>query len=101
MIEDLETRSLNLTPLEKLACNCPRCFGPTGSQGIQKGPQYIVCVDGNFQQRRHEKASKEYDELQISNPSMFMPAEDVSKWEPATDAEQAAVALVSTSLLFM
>ncbi|EGG06234.1 uncharacterized protein MELLADRAFT_71976 [Melampsora larici-populina 98AG31] len=45
MIEDLEAQSLNLTPLEKLACNCPRCFGPAGCSPIKKGPQYIVCVD--------------------------------------------------------
>ncbi|KAH9809789.1 hypothetical protein DFH28DRAFT_904049 [Melampsora americana] len=49
-MEELETRSLSLSPMEKLAANCPRCFGPAGTFGIQKGPQYIVCVDGNFQQ---------------------------------------------------
>ncbi|KAH9824279.1 hypothetical protein DFH28DRAFT_880053 [Melampsora americana] len=52
MIEELEARALNLTPLERLASNCPRCFGPAGAHGIQKGPQYVVCVDGNFQQRQ-------------------------------------------------
>ncbi|KAH9822578.1 hypothetical protein DFH28DRAFT_1078758 [Melampsora americana] len=57
MVEQLENRSLNLTPLQQLSSNCPRCFGPAGSSGINKGPQYIVCVDRNFQQRRHEKAT--------------------------------------------
>ncbi|KAH9809376.1 hypothetical protein DFH28DRAFT_905506 [Melampsora americana] len=45
MIEELEARSLNLTTLERLASNCPRCFGPAGACGVQKGPQFIVCVD--------------------------------------------------------
>ncbi|KAH9810725.1 hypothetical protein DFH28DRAFT_902224 [Melampsora americana] len=44
-IEELESRSLELTPLQKLAANCPRCFGPAGAMGIQSGPQYVVCVD--------------------------------------------------------
>lgn len=86
MIEDLEARSLSLTPMQKLACNCPRCFGPSGSCGIKKGPQFIVCVDGNFQQRRHEKASQEFDKIGILNPSLFMKPEDVSRWEPQTSA---------------
>ncbi|KAH9820210.1 hypothetical protein DFH28DRAFT_886062 [Melampsora americana] len=62
--EELEARSLSLSPLGKLAANCPRCFGPAGSCGIQKGPQYIVCVDGNFQQRQ-----------------------EVAKWEPKGNTE--------------
>ncbi|KAH9812856.1 hypothetical protein DFH28DRAFT_1129636 [Melampsora americana] len=82
MVEQLEIRSLNLTPLQQLSSNCPRCFGPAGSSGINKGPQYIVCVDGNFQQRRHEKASRDFDEIRNSIPSLFMLAEDVSRWEP-------------------
>ncbi|KAH9808063.1 hypothetical protein DFH28DRAFT_1088276 [Melampsora americana] len=43
MVEQLENQSLNLTPLQQLSSNCPRCFGPAGSSGINKGPQYIVC----------------------------------------------------------
>ncbi|KAH9818794.1 hypothetical protein DFH28DRAFT_887751 [Melampsora americana] len=57
-IEVLEVRGLQLTPLEQLAANCPRCFGPPGASSIQKGPQYVVCVDGNFQQRRQESATE-------------------------------------------
>ncbi|KAH9820991.1 hypothetical protein DFH28DRAFT_1120323 [Melampsora americana] len=81
-MEELETRSLSLSPLAKLAANCPRCFGPAGTYGIQKGPQYIVCVDGNFQQRRHESASREIEEIPLSIPSIFMRPEDVARWEP-------------------
>ncbi|KAH9820119.1 hypothetical protein DFH28DRAFT_1200891 [Melampsora americana] len=81
-MEELETRSLSLSPLAKLAANCPRCFGPAGTYGIQKGPQYIVCVDGNFQQRRHESASQEIEEIPLSIPSIFMRPEDVARWEP-------------------
>ncbi|KAH9811863.1 hypothetical protein DFH28DRAFT_1084730 [Melampsora americana] len=86
MIEELEARALNLTPLERLASNCPRCFGPAGAHGIQKGPQYVVCVDGNFQQRCHESASKEIDEIKISHPSSFMRAEE----DPCTSQHTAA-----------
>ncbi|KAH9810783.1 hypothetical protein DFH28DRAFT_932317 [Melampsora americana] len=85
-IEELENRALNLTPLEQLAANCPRCFGPSGECGIQKGPQYIVCVDGNFQQRRHEKASRNFEEISLSVPSIFIPAAKLAEWEPQATA---------------
>ncbi|KAH9817085.1 hypothetical protein DFH28DRAFT_1106520 [Melampsora americana] len=82
MIEELEACSLNLTALERLASHCPRCFGPAGACGIQKGPQFIVCVDGNFQNRQHESVSKETKEIQTLTPSLFMKPEDVAPWEP-------------------
>ncbi|KAH9821528.1 hypothetical protein DFH28DRAFT_824875, partial [Melampsora americana] len=66
-----------LTPLELLASNCPRCFGPAGASRIQKGPQFVVCVDGNFQQQRHESASKNIEEIEILTPSLFMHPNDV------------------------
>ncbi|KAH9817363.1 hypothetical protein DFH28DRAFT_1124762 [Melampsora americana] len=94
MIEDLEARSLSLTPLELLASNCPRCFGPAGASGIQKGPQFVVCVDGNFQQRCHESASKNIEEIELLTPSLFMHSNDVARWEPnPLDARHPEVAL--------
>ncbi|KAH9817963.1 hypothetical protein DFH28DRAFT_1081035 [Melampsora americana] len=64
MIEELEVASLNLTKLEQLASNCAQCFGPAGSCGIRESPQYIVCVDGNFQHWQHKSASRHINEIQ-------------------------------------
>ncbi|KAH9809781.1 hypothetical protein DFH28DRAFT_904161 [Melampsora americana] len=73
LIENLEAQSLNLTPLERLASNCPRCFGPAGNSGIKKGPQFVVC---------------------ISTPSLFMHPNDLARWEPnPLDARHSEVAL--------
>ena len=79
--EDLEVRALNLSSIEKLAANCPRCFGPSDACKKEEEPDYIVCIDGNFQQRRHKDASVEHSEIEIKYPKPFLHPNQVKEWE--------------------
>ncbi|KAH9813458.1 hypothetical protein DFH28DRAFT_896569 [Melampsora americana] len=85
-LEDkLSIKSLKMTPLEQLAKNCPRCFGPLQDYAIDNNDQdeahYVVCVDGNFQHRRHKAASQEYKENEIMIPSLFIDPKKIVDWE--------------------
>lgn len=89
MKEKLQFDALNLNPLEGLAGNCPRCFGPGRSnnqsndsnlQNVNE-PDYIVAFDGNFQHGRHQAASHELEEIQLSYPSTFLEPKEVDKWK--------------------
>ncbi|KAH9822566.1 hypothetical protein DFH28DRAFT_1181288 [Melampsora americana] len=75
MSEDASSRSLNLTIKDELAGICPQCFGPGVSKLPLGEPDHIICMDGNFQHRRHLAASIENGG--IISPSLFLPPEDV------------------------
>ncbi|EGG07021.1 uncharacterized protein MELLADRAFT_85893 [Melampsora larici-populina 98AG31] len=55
--EEMVTKALHLTPIDQLASNCPPCFGPVVPGKRAEEPNYIICLDGNFQHRRHMAAS--------------------------------------------
>jgi hypothetical protein len=75
MTEEATARSLDLKIQDKMADICPQCFGP-GVGPLPPGePDHIVCLDGNFQHRRHLAASIENGG--IVSPSLFMPPEEV------------------------
>lgn len=61
---------LRLSPLDVLRCTCPACFGPGVSPLPNGEPDHIVCLDGNFQHRRHEAASVETGP--ITHPPTFV-----------------------------
>ncbi|KAH9818426.1 hypothetical protein DFH28DRAFT_888280, partial [Melampsora americana] len=84
MEDELSIRALELNRLEQLAKNCPRCFGPLHEYENEEldEPHYMVCVDGNFQHRRHKAASSEYEEKKVALPSLFIDPEKIAKWEP-------------------
>lgn len=90
MKEELQFRSLNLNSLEGLAINCPRCFGPSPSDNQQdvpnvhfvNEPDYIVAFDGNFQHGRHQAASHELEEINVSYPATFLEPKVVDQWKP-------------------
>ena len=81
--EELTIRALGLTTMEKLAMNCPRCFGPLQTNSEADEPDYIVCVDGNFQHRRHKAASQEYEAKGVKMPGLFIDPQIVKEWDPA------------------
>ncbi|KAH9815483.1 hypothetical protein DFH28DRAFT_1126225 [Melampsora americana] len=82
MKDELAELALDLSYLDKLASNCPRCFGSFLGNDEKDEPDYIVCVDGNFQHRRHTAASREYEERKTSYPSLFMDPRKVAQWAP-------------------
>lgn len=97
--EDLESRALNLSAIEKLSANCPRCFGPNNEPKIDQEPDYIVCLDGNFQQRRHKDASVEISEIDIHYPNLFIHPSLVKHWEDINTKGQSDEAPVSPILI--
>lgn len=70
MTDDTIERSLHLTEKDKLASICPPCYGP-GLGHLPPGEaSHVVCLDGNFQHRRHLAASIERGG--IITPNLFL-----------------------------
>ncbi|KAH9815143.1 hypothetical protein DFH28DRAFT_1126511 [Melampsora americana] len=72
--------------MDKLASNCPRCFGPFQDNDEQDEPNYIICFDGNFQHRRHKAASNESDKRKPKYTPLFMEPAKVDKWAPRSES---------------
>lgn len=79
--EELATRALRLSPLDELASNCPPCFGPKVPGKRETEPDVIVCLDGNFQHRRHQAASAAWRGESGVVPSLFISPRLVKIWE--------------------
>ncbi|KAH9809127.1 hypothetical protein DFH28DRAFT_906642 [Melampsora americana] len=77
---ELKIKALKLTQRQQLAANCPRCFGPRVKGKRDAEPDFIVCLDGNFQHRRHKFASAEWRE-DPKLPSLFLPQDAIDKWD--------------------
>ncbi|EGG03615.1 uncharacterized protein MELLADRAFT_90015 [Melampsora larici-populina 98AG31] len=71
-IRTLENQKLALSDLGILANNCPKCFGPPVGVTRAEEPDLVICIDGNFQHRRHAAASVEIPGAQPPRPSMFL-----------------------------
>lgn len=70
MTEEAAEKSLQLTVKDKLAGICPQCFGP-GVGPLPPGEaDHVVCLDGNFQHRRHLAASIERGP--VISPQIFI-----------------------------
>ncbi|KAH9808495.1 hypothetical protein DFH28DRAFT_909305 [Melampsora americana] len=70
MAEEAIEKSLNLIIADKLDGICSPCFGPgVGPRPIGEH-NHIVCLNGNFQHRKHLAASIEHGG--ISTPSLFL-----------------------------
>ncbi|KAA1098039.1 hypothetical protein PGT21_027095 [Puccinia graminis f. sp. tritici] len=63
--------------------SCPACFGVSipdtnstepASESVDNH-QVFICLDGNFQHRHHERASKNY--IGIKNQTLFVPSEEI------------------------
>ncbi|KAH9808173.1 hypothetical protein DFH28DRAFT_936433 [Melampsora americana] len=79
--EEMSTRALKLSPLEELADNCPSCFGPKIPGIRATEPDLIICLDANFQQRRHLSASAAWRGDTGVVPSLFIPPAEVKMWK--------------------
>jgi hypothetical protein len=66
--------------MDKLADICPNCYGPAVSGKLPHKPDYIVCMDGNFQHRRHLATSNEIAP-KTSNHSLFISPQEVQEME--------------------
>jgi hypothetical protein len=66
--------------MDELADICPSCYGPQVTGKRQDEPDFIVCMDGNFQHRRHEKASVKIAGS-LKTPTLFVDPEEVKAME--------------------
>ncbi|KAA1109014.1 hypothetical protein PGT21_031059 [Puccinia graminis f. sp. tritici] len=78
--KELVAQVMKLEPLGELADICPKCYGPQVDGKREGEPDYILCMDGNFQHQRHLKASVEHSE-NIETPSLFVQPCEVSEME--------------------
>ncbi|KAI7961430.1 hypothetical protein MJO28_001919 [Puccinia striiformis f. sp. tritici] len=76
---------LDLGPLDWLADICPPCYGPQVPGKAAGEPDIIVCMDANFQQRRHEAASVEIPGS-LKTPSLFVSPEEVLDMATSMDS---------------
>lgn len=80
--QELSKHLLHQSENDCLADICPQCFGPPGQPNlISSEPDFIVCMDGNFQHRRHILASVEPREITYGNPSLFLDPSTVDNME--------------------
>lgn len=77
----LRIDALRLTPVEQLADNCPRCFGPYVQGKNPEEPDCVVCLDGNFQHQRHAASSVEPSSSALQYPPHFMEPEELGVWK--------------------
>ncbi|KAH9807647.1 hypothetical protein DFH28DRAFT_1089161 [Melampsora americana] len=90
--DQLKIKALKLTARERLASNCPRCFGPTVKGKRESEPNAIICFDGNFQHRRHKGASAAWRDSETPKiPSLFLPQDDVDRWKNLVNSTDRSV----------
>ncbi|KAH9809639.1 hypothetical protein DFH28DRAFT_1133000 [Melampsora americana] len=80
-VKELTICALELTTLDQLAMNCPRCFGPLQANEPEDESDYHVCTNGNFQHHRHLAASCEYEENEMETPPLFLDDKKVEEWK--------------------
>ncbi|PLW55384.1 hypothetical protein PCANC_02345 [Puccinia coronata f. sp. avenae] len=74
--DSMANEVLDLTKQERLARDtCPACFGKSMDLTNTPSP-LIICLDGNFQQRHHAAASKNYHPLMT--PDRFVQPEAIN-----------------------
>ncbi|EGF97228.1 uncharacterized protein MELLADRAFT_86516 [Melampsora larici-populina 98AG31] len=66
---------------DKLAENCPRCFGTPVPSTVEGEPDIVVCLDGNFQHRRHIAAGTKAAKIPTVMPDNFLPEAQVTQME--------------------
>ncbi|KAA1126384.1 hypothetical protein PGTUg99_030358 [Puccinia graminis f. sp. tritici] len=69
-----------MEPIDKLSAICPKCFGPPVPGKKENEPDFIVCMDGNFQHRRHLAASSGIPE-QNKTFTLFIDPDEVLQME--------------------
>lgn len=67
-----QSELLQMNTADKLAANCPRCFGPSVGRMTATEPDIIACLDGNFQHKRHKASSVPITGSKPLVPDIFM-----------------------------
>ncbi|OAV98637.1 hypothetical protein PTTG_25604 [Puccinia triticina 1-1 BBBD Race 1] len=80
MLKDqLFQEGLQMSNQQKWASKCPRCFGPNKNEvkADPDEPDFIIAMDGNYQQRHYAHASKD-SPTNAQYPPSFLPPSDVN-----------------------
>ncbi|PLW24304.1 hypothetical protein PCASD_09261 [Puccinia coronata f. sp. avenae] len=74
--EKLLTKGLQYTTAQKWAIKCPWCFVPQMNEqkANKQEPDFIVAMDGNFQQQHYAHASKDTPDKDQYPPSFLPPS---------------------------
>ncbi|WAQ87974.1 hypothetical protein PtA15_9A99 [Puccinia triticina] len=80
--EQLLQEGLQTTNEQKWASKCPRCFGPRENEVkiYPDEPDFIIAMDGNYQQRHYAHASKD-SPSNAQYPPTFLPPSEVNTRE--------------------
>ncbi|WAR60166.1 hypothetical protein PtB15_9B103 [Puccinia triticina] len=80
--EQLLQEGLQTTNEQKWASKCPRCFGPRENEVKidPDEPDFIIAMDGNYQQRHYAHASKD-SPSNAQYPPTFLPPSEVNTRE--------------------
>ncbi|EGG10175.1 uncharacterized protein MELLADRAFT_94562 [Melampsora larici-populina 98AG31] len=81
MEDEMSLLALHMEPQDALAATCPSCFGPKVPGKRADEPDHIICLDANFQQRRHLAASALWRGDTGVLPSLFMSPATVMTWK--------------------
>ena len=99
--DTLYQEGLGLTANQVWSEKCPRCFGPREHE--QKAdphePDFILAMDGNYQQRHYAYASKDLP-TDSQYPPSFLPPGKINTHMLAVEATKGNVADVQVSLHF-
>ena len=89
---------LELTATQKWAAKCPRCFGPQQNEvkSDPNEPDFIIAMDGNYQQRHYAYASKD-SPSDNQYPSYFLAPGDISPYASAVETTEARVVGIDVS----
>lgn len=89
---------LKMDERDRLAANCPRCFGPPTNATSPGEPDIIVALDGNFSHKRMKTASVPITDMTPETPELFMePArvEEMASQGPSCTSKPPASELVA------
>ncbi|OAV87593.1 hypothetical protein PTTG_06704 [Puccinia triticina 1-1 BBBD Race 1] len=92
---NLKSMQQNLVQTQDILAqrSCPTCFGSynnhnNGSSQSSDNNKVFVCLDGSFQHRHHERASKNY--VQIKNHPLFLTLLETTQKDRCTEQHKAA-----------
>ncbi|WAR54487.1 hypothetical protein PtB15_4B104 [Puccinia triticina] len=90
--EQLLQEGLQTTNEQKWASKCPRCFGPRENEVKvdPDEPDFIIAMDGNYQQRHYAHASKD-SPSNAQYPPTFLPPSEVNTSEALCESTDANV----------
>ncbi|WAQ93114.1 hypothetical protein PtA15_18A172 [Puccinia triticina] len=86
---------LQLTKSDKWANKCPQCFGPQHHEvkSDPTEPDFMIALDGNFQQRHYADASKDNPREEQYPESFILPSKIANDMEALSASEHVAVGI--------